>query len=69
MISATHSHAGVGGYAWYTLYDMTTFGFEKANFDVVVDGVINAIKNAHDSMSTGGRILMNVGRLENSNIK
>ncbi|KAL0476587.1 non-lysosomal ceramidase [Acrasis kona] len=68
-ISATHSHAGVGGYAWYTMYDMTTFGFEKANFEVVVDGIIAAIKQAHDNLSQGGRILLNQGKLGNdSNI-
>jgi len=69
VISATHSHAGVGGYAWYTMYDMTTFGFEKANFEVVVEGIIAAIKQAHDNLSQGGRILFNQGKLGNdSNI-
>jgi neutral ceramidase len=68
LITATHTHASPGGLSWYTMYDMTTFGFEKKNFENVVSGIIQAISIAHQNLSTGGRILMNTGTLLNSNI-
>jgi neutral ceramidase len=58
MISATHTHDGPGGYNWYPLYDVTTWGFHNENFDVIVDGIVNAIQRAHERLQVG-RVVVN----------
>lgn len=68
VLTATHTHATPGGMSWYTMYDITTFGFENKNFQLVVNGIICAIQKAHDNLSQGGRILLNQDLLFNSNI-
>lgn len=55
MLSATHTHAGPGGYSWHPLYDISTFGFHDQNFDAIVNGIVSAIKIAHDQVSTSNK--------------
>lgn len=43
QIAATHTHAGPGGYAHHTLYNLTTLGFSQQNYDVIVEGITRAI--------------------------
>lgn len=71
MLSGTHTHAGPAGFAYYFLYDISSFGFIKENHWVIVNGIVQAIINADADLTKrqGGRILMNVGRLTNANIK
>ncbi len=72
MLSGTHTHAGPAGFAYYFMYDISSFGFIKENHDVIVNGIVQAIMNAHDDLeqrAPGGRILMAVGHLPNANIK
>jgi neutral ceramidase len=64
MISSTHNHAGPGGYNWYPLYDITTWGFHKENFEVIVNGVVKAIQMAHNRLENG-KILVNTGIITN----
>lgn len=53
MLSATHTHAGPGGYAFHTLFNFTIRGFSKQNYDVTVDGIVNAITRAHNNLEPG----------------
>lgn len=53
MISATHTHAGSGGYAFETLYNFTARGFYKDNYDVVVNGITQSIIRAHNNLEPG----------------
>jgi neutral ceramidase len=69
FISSTHSHSTSGGYDWYFLYNFATMGFNKQNFNAVVNGVINAIMKAESNLSDGGRILINSGQLLNTHKK
>ncbi len=46
---------------------MTTLGFHKQNFDVIVNGIVEAISQAHNNLSNGGRILINQGELIDAN--
>ncbi len=69
MISAIHSHATSAGYDWYMLYNIATLGFSNQNFEAIVNGIVAAIKRAEESLSDGGRILMNTGKLQNANYK
>ncbi|CAM1345149.1 neutral/alkaline non-lysosomal ceramidase N-terminal domain-containing protein [Tenacibaculum amylolyticum] len=67
VISATHTHSSPGGYSHYDLYNVSTGGFFKTNFDILVNGIINAIKQAHNNLSPG-RIYINKGHLTNASI-
>ncbi|KAE9177371.1 Neutral ceramidase B [Phytophthora fragariae] len=53
VLHATHTHAGPGGTAGYTLYDISIFGFVGENFDKVVSGIVAAIDAAHNSVERG----------------
>lgn len=51
LITATHEHSGPGGYSTYHLYDLTTFGFSKENFDTIVNGIVTAIDRAQQNLT------------------
>ncbi|WP_224241041.1 neutral/alkaline ceramidase [Hyalangium gracile] len=63
LLSATHTHSGPGGYSGYFLYDATTNGFVRQNFNAIVDGIYQSILRAHENVKPG-RILVNEGTLE-----
>jgi neutral ceramidase len=46
VLTATHTHAGVGGFSCYRLYNMTTGGFRPHTFNALVDGVVASIEQA-----------------------
>ena len=47
LLSATHTHAGPGGFSNYTLYNITTFGASPNNFEAIVAGTTEAILKAY----------------------
>eukprot|EP01127_Copromyxa_protea_P004362 TRINITY_DN14227_c0_g1_i1.p1 TRINITY_DN14227_c0_g1~~TRINITY_DN14227_c0_g1_i1.p1 ORF type:complete len:717 (+),score=195.04 TRINITY_DN14227_c0_g1_i1:170-2152(+) len=47
LITATHTHSGPGGYSWYTVYDITTWGWHEENVNTIVSGICNAVLTAH----------------------
>lgn len=49
-LTATHSHAGPGGWFNYFLPQTTTFGFDKQSYQAIVDGASLSIKRAHESL-------------------
>jgi neutral ceramidase len=53
IISATHNHAGPGGYSHYALYNVITFGFDRQNFDAIVNGIYSSIVRAHQDLRPG----------------
>lgn len=66
MLSATHTHSGPGGYAHYTAYNFFRFGYDEQNFQVIVSGIMNALRQAHDSFADhpdGGPITMAMDEL------
>ncbi|TGL55314.1 alkaline ceramidase [Leptospira kemamanensis] len=62
LLSATHTHSGPGGYSHYFLYNATTAGFIKENFDVIVNGIYRSIKLAHQNL-VPGNVYINQGEL------
>lgn len=62
LLSATHTHSGPGGYSHYFLYNATTAGFIKENYDVIVDGIYRSIKLAHQNL-VPGNVYINQGNL------
>ncbi|MBI5925486.1 MAG: neutral/alkaline ceramidase [Aquabacterium sp.] len=65
LISATHTHAGPGGYSHYALYNITILGFQQKTFNAIVDGIVEAIDQAHQRKAPGD-ILLNQGELTNA---
>lgn len=50
MLSATHTHAGPGGYSHHAMFNFTSFGFVKQNYDAIVEGIVQAIIQADASV-------------------
>ena len=53
MLSATHTHSGPGGYSHYALYNLSIGGFMRQNYDAIVDGIAEAIVQAHSRLAPG----------------
>eukprot|EP01112_Ceratiomyxa_fruticulosa_P007736 TRINITY_DN2003_c0_g1_i1.p1 TRINITY_DN2003_c0_g1~~TRINITY_DN2003_c0_g1_i1.p1 ORF type:complete len:722 (-),score=137.75 TRINITY_DN2003_c0_g1_i1:121-2286(-) len=69
MLSGTHTHSGPGGFSWYALYDITSLGFSEGNFNVIVNGIVQAIVMAHKNVpDVGGQILMTRDTLNSTSI-
>lgn len=60
-ISGIHTHAGPGGYLQYVVYIVTSLGFVRQSFDVVVDGIEKSIIQAHENLRPGS-IFVNKGK-------
>ncbi|HET6908434.1 MAG TPA: neutral/alkaline non-lysosomal ceramidase N-terminal domain-containing protein [Mycobacteriales bacterium] len=67
VLTATHTHAGVGGYSCYRLYNMTTDGFQRRTFDAIVDGVVAAIQQA-TADAAPGRLVLARGELHDASV-
>ncbi|MFP2930845.1 neutral/alkaline non-lysosomal ceramidase N-terminal domain-containing protein [Pyxidicoccus sp. 3LG] len=67
LLSATHTHAGPGGYSHHALYNHTFLGipfigFVPQNLEAIAEGIFQSIVRAHDSVAPG-RILLSTGEL------
>jgi neutral ceramidase len=40
MLTASHTHASAGGFHEYFLYHITSWGYVKQSFDVLVEGIM-----------------------------
>ena len=63
LLSGTHTHSGPGGYSHYALYNLSILGFDKQNFECIVNGMVQAIKKAHENLEPG-KIFINRGEIE-----
>jgi neutral ceramidase len=59
-ISGIHTHAGPGGYLQYVVYIVTSLGFVRQSFDVIVNGIEQSIVEAHSNLRPG-KIYLNKG--------
>ncbi|HEX8437172.1 neutral/alkaline ceramidase [Archangium sp.] len=62
LLSATHTHSGPGGFSHYALYNLSTFGFEPRNFELIVEGIYQSIVRAHEHLAPG-RVFLAAGDL------
>lgn len=67
ILSATHTHGAAGGHSNYALYNVTVLGFIKQNYDVIVDGIYQAIVKAHNDLKPGS-LYLNKGNLTTASI-
>ncbi|XP_054030750.1 neutral ceramidase isoform X2 [Dryobates pubescens] len=67
ILSGTHTHSGPGGYFQYTLLWISSKGLIRPSLEAIVNGIVKSIDTAHQNMRKG-RILINRGTVENSQI-
>jgi hypothetical protein len=67
VLTATHTHSGPGGFSEYTLWNLTTLGFEQKTFDAIVDGIMRAI-TAADANLAPGTVKIAEGTLAGANV-
>lgn len=53
LLTATHTHAGPGGYSHHALYNITILGFQRRTFEAMVDGIVESIERAHARLAPG----------------
>ncbi|NUM61988.1 MAG: neutral/alkaline non-lysosomal ceramidase N-terminal domain-containing protein, partial [Ignavibacteriaceae bacterium] len=63
LLSGTHTHSGPGGYSHYALFNLSILGFDKQNFECIVNGMVQAIKKAHENLAPG-KIFFSNGDVE-----
>lgn len=51
MLTATHTHAGPGGFSHHNLYNLTTLGHHGTTFDATVDGIVEAAVRAEADLA------------------
>ncbi|KAI1178625.1 Neutral/alkaline nonlysosomal ceramidase [Nemania sp. FL0916] len=52
-VTGTHSHSGPGAWLNYLLPQITSKGFDQQSYRAIVDGAIESIKRAHESLTPG----------------
>ncbi|HEX5567542.1 MAG TPA: neutral/alkaline non-lysosomal ceramidase N-terminal domain-containing protein, partial [Streptomyces sp.] len=57
MLTATHTHAGPGGYSHHLLYNLTTLGFHARTFEAVTAGILEAVGRAHADLAPADLVL------------
>ncbi|MBB5957917.1 hypothetical protein FHS29_004525 [Saccharothrix tamanrassetensis] len=61
LLSATHTHAGPGGYSHNLAYNLSILGMQQQTLDAVTDGITESIVEAHDDLAPGS---LSLGRGE-----
>lgn len=67
LLTATHTHASVGGFMQYLLYNIHTQGYIEQATEIQVTGILRSITKAHENLQKG-YIYWNEGELLNANI-
>lgn len=52
-VTGTHSHSGPGAWLNYLLPQITSRGFSAQSYQAIVDGAVESIKHAHQSLTPG----------------
>lgn len=53
LLSATHTHSGPGGTSHFATYDLSILGFDSKGFEIVVNGIVEAIAQADANLQPG----------------
>jgi neutral ceramidase len=67
VLTATHTHAGPGGFSHSTLYNLTTLGFERRTFEAIVAGIVRSVAAA-DADQAPGAVKIATGTLSGANV-
>ncbi len=67
VLTATHTHSAPGGFSEYTLWNLTTLGFEAPVFEALVAGIVRAVAAA-DARLAPGTVKFAEGILTGANV-
>ncbi len=67
VLTATHTHAGPGGFSGYRMYNTTNKGLRRHTFAAVVDGVVASIEQALADAAPG-RLALGQGTLHDASV-
>ncbi|RJS46813.1 neutral/alkaline non-lysosomal ceramidase N-terminal domain-containing protein [Nocardioides cavernaquae] len=67
MLTATHTHAGPGGYSHHGLYNVTTGGFHRKTYEAIVSGIVTSIVRA-DADLAPSKLSLRSTTLHNSSV-
>lgn len=67
LISGIHTHSGPAGYFQYVLFEVMSLGFVGQTLDVIVDGIVESVKMAHENMKPG-HLFINTGTLLDASV-
>ncbi|MCE7003858.1 neutral/alkaline ceramidase [Kibdelosporangium philippinense] len=64
LLSATHTHAGPGGFSHNIAYNLSILGMQPQTLNAITDGIVESIVEAHEDLKPGS---MSIGRGELTN--
>lgn len=67
MLTATHTHAGPGGFSHHNLYNLTTLGYHEKTFRAIVDGIVSSIARADADLAPAD-LSLSTSQLTNANV-
>lgn len=67
LLTATHTHAGAGGFSGYRMYNLNDRGLRQHTFAALVDGVVASLEQALADLAPG-RLVLSQGRLHDASV-
>ncbi|MCW2777864.1 MAG: alkaline ceramidase [Frankiales bacterium] len=67
LLTATHTHAGAGGFSGYRMYATTNGGLREHTFTALVDGVVASVEQALADLAPG-RLRLSRGELTGASV-
>nr|ADK88944.1 putative ceramidase [Bovicola ovis] len=64
IMSGTHTHSGVGGFLFHTMFDVPSGGFCKETFHALVQGIVKSVEKAHNNLQEGKLFLATTTRTD-----
>jgi neutral ceramidase len=61
LLSATHTHAGPGGFSHNLAYNLSILGLQQQTLDAITDGIVESVVEAHGDLKPGS---LSLGRGE-----
>ncbi|MFD7658985.1 neutral/alkaline ceramidase [Actinosynnema sp. NPDC059797] len=67
LLSATHTHAGPGGYSHNLAYNLSILGLQPQTLNAIADGITESIVEAHEDLAPG-ELSLGRGQLTNASV-
>nr|WP_042180318.1 neutral/alkaline ceramidase [Kibdelosporangium sp. MJ126-NF4]CEL14327.1 FIG01123778: hypothetical protein [Kibdelosporangium sp. MJ126-NF4]CTQ88694.1 FIG01123778: hypothetical protein [Kibdelosporangium sp. MJ126-NF4] len=67
LLSATHTHAGPGGFSHNLAYNLSILGLQPQTLNAIADGIVESIVEAHDDLKPGS-LSLGRGELTNASV-
>lgn len=67
LLSATHTHAGPGGYSHNLAYNLSILGLQPQTLAAIADGITESIVEAHEDLKPG-ELTLGRGELTNASV-